>query len=55
MEDVNIHAPNLNILALHQVTNRFAASLKLFDDILQHPDLVVLLVQRADELFHPGL
>jgi hypothetical protein len=38
-----------------QVTNRFATPLKLSDDILQHPDLVILLLQSPNELFHPGL
>ena len=37
------------------MTNRFATPLKLFDNVLQHSNLVVLLVECPDEFFHPSL
>lgn len=38
-----------------QVTNRFTSPLKLSDNILQHPNLVILLLQSPNELCHPDL
>ena len=37
------------------MTNRFATPMKLFDKVLQHSNLVFLLVECPDEFFHPGL